>query len=135
MTDRADLESRVFLAIAKTMPTKQPAAVIEEIETTHYLLERAKALHLFNVLMAANKTRAAMYLHGALGLAEDEPISAADSVINGLNIMVSENVPNGSILVVKPPDTESQQSVFLHTMLEVVDEERLPYPDTSESTT
>lgn len=40
MTDRPDLESRIFLAIAKTMPTKQPAAVLAEIERTHVLVER-----------------------------------------------------------------------------------------------
>lgn len=38
MTDRADLESRVFLAIARSMPTKQPAAVLAEIEKTHVLI-------------------------------------------------------------------------------------------------
>lgn len=41
MIDRTDLESRVFLAIAKTMPTKQPAAVLEEIRKTHCLISYA----------------------------------------------------------------------------------------------
>ncbi len=60
MTDRADLESRVFLAIAKTMPTKQPAAVLDEIQKTHVLIDRETALYVYDVLMAANKTTAAM---------------------------------------------------------------------------
>lgn len=38
-----DLESRIFLAIAKSTPTKQPAAVIAEIETTHVLVPRSLA--------------------------------------------------------------------------------------------
>lgn len=37
-----DLESRIFLAIAKSTPTKQPAAVIAEIESTHVIVERAR---------------------------------------------------------------------------------------------
>lgn len=33
-----DLEQRIFLAIAKSMPTKQPAAVLAEIERTHVIV-------------------------------------------------------------------------------------------------
>lgn len=60
MTDRTDLESRVFLAIARTMPTKQPAAVLAEIQKTHYLIDHDTALDVYNVLMAANKVTTAM---------------------------------------------------------------------------
>jgi len=73
--------------------TMQPAAVLEEIQTTHYLLERDKALHLFNVLMAANKTHAAMYLHGALGLAEDQPIGTEPIRQNAEKSDTSESTP------------------------------------------
>lgn len=69
-----DLESRIFLAIAGAKPSQQLAAVLAEIALTHAMIERDKAIHLFNVLMAANKPQAAMYLHAALGLAEDQSI-------------------------------------------------------------
>lgn len=37
-----DLESRIFLAIATSTPTKQPAAVIAELSTTHVIIERGR---------------------------------------------------------------------------------------------
>ena len=62
----ADLHARVDNAIARVKATRAADEVLAEIGTTHILMDRDEAMHLYHVLMAANKTMAARKLFDLL---------------------------------------------------------------------